>query len=709
MPTGNTMRRYDLLLLILLAGALCCIPSSAVAQTRGARRAFDLIAWNGGQFIYGVDYYPEVWNEAQWEKDAANMQAAGINFVRLGEFAWAKMEPSEGQYNFGWLDRALEILSAHGIKAVLGTPTASPPAWLMAKYPDIAAMNEDGVRYRYGSRRNYCLHNPHFLAAAKAIVTAEAEHFKNNPAVLGWQIDNEVGGPYCYDSYCLAAFQNWCRAKYQTLEALNQAWGTIFWGHTYSAWSQIPLPWNTLYGVHNPGLELDYHRFFSDATPDFVNFQAQILRQVAPQKAITTNEMGLFDAVDYSRLNTLLDFVAWDNYPMIFNPDYQDYFRSALGHDLMRGSKEQQNFMVMEQEGGLPGWTSFWGKQAPAALYRVWAYQAIAHGADGVCYFRWRTSRFGTEQYWQGVLDQDGYLNARYRMIAQMGKEVKRLTLLLQGSHTHSQVALLVSPDTRWAFHIQPTSKSFDYYRQLFLYYDAARRLGLNVDVVFPQMDFAGYRVIVAPSLFVVSQPLVQKLTQFVGSGGTLVLTYRSGVKDDHNEVTLETLPGPLARLAGVLIHDFDPQVAQKQEIVEQDGSRYSADVWYDILTPTTARTLATYGKRYYAGKPAMTENSFEKGSVFYIGAQPSSAEFYDRLMKQVFDKAEVVTRPTLPNGVELATREKAGEKIFFLMNYTNQDQSVNLGELTHNALTGASESAVVRVPAYGVQVLTAR
>lgn len=701
------MRKTMLLLLIVLAGALYCAPSSA--RTPGMRHAFDLIAWNGGQFIYGVDYYPEAWNEAQWEKDAANMKAAGINFVRLGEFAWAKMEPSEGQYHFGWLDRALQILSAHGIKAVLGTPTASPPAWLMAKYPDIAAMNEDGIRYRYGSRRNYCLHNPHFLAAVKAIVTAEAEHFKNNPAVLGWQIDNEVGGPYCYDSYCLTAFQNWCRAKYQTLDALNQAWGTIFWGHTYSVWSQIPLPWNTLYGVHNPALELDYHRFFSDSTRDFVKFQAQILRQVAPQKAITTNEMGLFDDIDYSRLNTLLDFVAWDNYPMIFNSDYQDYFRSALGHDLMRGSKNQQNFMVMEQEGGLPGWTSFWGKQAPAALYRVWAYQAIAHGADGVCYFRWRTSRFGTEQYWQGILDQDGYLNARYHAIAQMGKEVKRLTPLLQGSYPSSQVAFLVSPDTRWGFHIQPTSKSFDYYRQLELYYNAVRRLGLNVDVVFPQMDFGRYRVIVAPSLFVVSQPLVQKLTQFVADGGTLVLTYRSGVKDNHNEVTLETLPGPLARLAGVLIHDFDPQLAQKQEIIERDGSRYSADVWYDILTPTTARTLATYGRRYYAAKPAMTENSFEKGNVFYVGTQPSSTEFYDRFMKQVFDTAGVATRPALPNGVELATREKEGEKILFLMNYSSQDQSVNLGETTHNALTGSSEPNIVRVPAYGVQVLTAR
>jgi beta-galactosidase len=668
---------------------------------------FDLIGWNGGQFVYGVDYYPEAWSPAQWEKDAAMMQAAGINFVRMGEFAWVKMEPTEGHYDFAWLDSALKVLNSHGIRAILGTPSAAPPAWLMAKYPDIAAMNEEGIRYRFGSRRNYCLHNPNYLAAIRGIVTAMAEHYKDHPGVLGWQIDNELGSPDCYDNYCLTAFQKWCRAKYSSLDALNKAWGTVFWGHTYTAWSQVPLPWNTLYGVHNPSLELDYRRFFSDASRDFLVDQTQILRKISPAKAITHNEMGLFDTIDYSHLNKALDFVAWDNYPLI-RSDFSDYFGPALAHDLMRGSKDQQNFMIMEEQGGLPGWNTFWGPQAPPSLYRIWAYQAIAHGADGVCYFRWRTSRYGTEQYWQGVLDQDSYPNGRYQVVKQMGQEVKQLTGLLRGTRPEAQVAMLVSPDTRWAFHIQTLVKNFDYNRQLHDYYNALKRQGLNVDVVFPEADFSTYKVLVAPSLFVVTPALTAKLTEFAESGGTLILTYRSGVKDEHNVFTDQTLPGPLAKLAGVVIHDYDPQIDQTQEIVEAAGAHDPVQVWFDILSPTTAETLATYGKKYYAGSAALTVNPFGKGRVYYVGTEPSSPEFYDRFTTRVLREAGIEQGPQPPDGVEVATRTAPDRKVVFLLNYTDKKQSVELGQAYRDALTGATGLTAADLSPYEVRVLAA-
>ncbi|MEJ2008866.1 MAG: beta-galactosidase [Acidobacteriota bacterium] len=697
------MRRpIQVVLLVLFAFATTGY--SLAGQQRAPSKPFDLIQLNHGKFIYGADYYPEAWNESKWTKDAEMMQAAGINFVRMGEFAWVKMEPEEGHYDFSWLDRALKVLSAHGIHAILGTPTAAPPAWLYAKYPDIAAVGPDGIRYRFGSRRDYNLSNPHFIEATRRIVTALAEHYKNNPAVIGFQIDNELGNPYSYDRDSLAAFQNWCREKYKTLDALNKAWGTVFWGHTYTAWSQIPLPWNTLFGAHNPSLALDYHRFFSDTTDAYLKLQAGILRRIAPTKAVTTNEMGMFSAVDYSQLNASIDFVAWDNYPMLRHRQ-SDYFGPALGHDLMRGSKDNQNFMVMEQEGGLPGWTTFWGHQAPAKLYRVWAYQAVAHGADGVCYFRWRTSAYGTEQYWQGILDQDSYPNQRYKMVAQMGKEIEHLTPLLDGSHVASQVAMLVSPDSRWAFQIQPLTKGFNYNGQLHAYYDAFRRRAVNVNVVFPQQDFSGYKVLVAPSLFVLNPALVRKLTGFVNNGGVLVLTYRSGVKDQHNVFTTETLPGPLASLAGIAIHNYDPETTQKQKVV-MDGESYPAGVWFDILTPKTAQTLATYGERFYAGQPAVTMNRFGKGAVIYVGTQPQGDSFYDHLIARVADKAGVALGPKLPAGIEMATREKAGKKIIFLLNYTAQPQAVALGETTHDALTDKAEPGEISIPAYGVRVL---
>ncbi len=684
------------------------LPAVSAGPPETVRRPFDLIRWNGGKFVYGVDYYPESWSESQWEKDAAMMQAAGINFVRLGEFAWVKMEPVEGHFDFAWLDRALKVLNAHGIQAVIGTPTASPPAWLYAGYPEIAAMDVNGVRYRYGSRRNYCLHNPNFLAATRRIVTALAEHYKDHPGVIGWQIDNELGDPDCFDAICQAAFQKWLQAKYKTLQALNAAWGTVFWGHTYTAWSQVPLPWNTLSKTYNPSLALDYRRYFSDSTRDYLQLQADILRKTAPGKAITHNEMGMFDGIDYAELNRALDFVAWDNYPM-FGEDYASYFGPGLAHDLMRGSKDQQSFMVMEQEGGLPGWSIFWGRQAAPGLYRVWAYQAVAHGADGICYFRWRTSRYGTEQYWQGVLDQDSYPNARYQVVASTGQDLGTLTHLLEGSRVVSPVALLVSPDSRWAFHIQPLVKDFDYNRQLRLFYQAFRRHGTNVDVVFPSSDFSRYKIVVAPSLFVAEPALVGKLTEYVRAGGTLVLTYRSGIKDEHNVVTDRTLPGPLAELAGIAIHDYDPQTSQTQEIVDADGLRYPARVWFDILEPTTARVLATYGHGYYAGKAAITENAFGSGSVIYVGAESASPLFYLRMALQACQHAGLRIGKILPEGLEMAEREKSGKSIVFLLNYTERAQRLDLGQSYLNALTGKDEPSEVEIGPFDVKVLTTR
>ena len=693
------------MILAFIAGLLLAAPV-ARGQQALAKKQFDLIEWNGGRFIYGVDYYPEAWPESQWEKDAAMMQAAGINFVRMGEFAWVKMEPRDGEFDFAWLDRSLKVLNAHGIHAVLGTPSASPPAWLYQEFPAIAATDENGVRYRFGSRRNYCVHNPDFMAATKRIVTVMAEHFKDNPAVLGWQIDNEVGSPKCFDPISQAAFQAWCERKYHTLDALNAAWGTIFWGHTYGNWNEVPMTWNTLYNTWNPSLALDFERFQSDSMRAYVEFQAAILRKIAPHQAITHNEMGMYSGVDYYDLSRSLDFVAWDNYPMGPN-DYTGYARAGLGHDLMRGAKDNQNYMVMEQEGGLPGWATFNGRQAPAALYRVWAYQAVAHGADGVCYFRWRTSRYGTEQYWEGILDQDSYRNSRYLMAAQTGRELAQLTALLHGSKVVSPVAMLVSPDSRWAQQIQPGVKDFDYDRQIHDFYDAFRRAGVNVDVAFPPSNLTSYRIVVAPALYVTDQALSEKLHAFVKNGGTLILTFRSGVKDEYNVVTDQTLPGPFADIAGVAIHEFDPQINEEQEILGLGESRFPARTWSDILEPTTARVVATYGKGYYAGKPAVTENSIEKGLVYYVGTESKSPLFYDRLIAVAARKSRVALSARLPAGVEVSVREKGGKKIVFVLNYSGSEQTVPMDESYQNVLTGKPEAMDVQIPPYDLKVLT--
>jgi beta-galactosidase len=418
--------------------------------------------------------------------------------------------------------------------------------------------------------------------------------------------------------------------------------------------------------------------------------------------------MGLYRGVDYYQLNRSLDFVAWDNYPM-FGKDYEQYTGAGLGHDLMRGSKNNQNFLVMEERGGLPGWSMFGGRQAPAGVYRLWAYQAVAHGADGICYFRWRTSRYGTEQYWQGILDQDSYPNSRYQAVKQMGQELGPLTDLLDGSNVVSRVALLVSPDSRWGFEIQPLVEGFDYDRQLHDFYDALRRAAVGVDVVFPQSDLSPYKMIVAPCLFVSDQPLAIKLAAFVENGGTLILTFRSGVKDEHNVVTDRTLPGLYAHLAGLAIHEFDPIINEDQEVVGPGESHYPTRFWSDILEPTTAKVVATYGKGYYAGKAAVTENKLDKGWVYYVGTESTSPFFYDRLVARAAEKSSLPLNTKLPLGVELAAREKGGVKILFVLNYTSQSQTVSLDQAYHNALTGATEPMDVQVPAFDLKILTTK
>jgi beta-galactosidase len=331
----------------------------------------------------------------------------------------------------------------------------------------------------------------------------------------------------------------------------------------------------------------------------------------------------------------------------------------------------------------------------------------VAHGADGICYFRWRTSRYGTEQYWEGILDQDSYRNSRYFTVAQTGKELVQLTPLLHGSKVVSPVALLNSPDSRWALQNQPGVEDFQYDQQLQDFYDAFRRAGVNVDVAFPPSDLSAYRIVVAPALFVSDQALVDKLTAYVKNGGTLILTFRSGVKDEYNVVTDRTLPGPFADLAGVAIHEFDPQMNEEQELAGLGDARFPTRCWSDILDPATAKVVATYGKGYYAGKAAITVNNAGKGSVYYVGTESKSSLFYDRLISLVAKKSLVALSGNIPPGVEVAVRQKAGKRIIFVLNYTGANQTVPLDQSYQNALTGRMETMDVQIPAYEVKVLT--
>jgi beta-galactosidase len=666
-------------------------------------------------FRFGVDYYPEHWSEERWPLDAQLMAEAGFNVARLAEFAWSRLEPGEGQFDFDWLDRAISILHSKGLSVVLGTPTASPPPWLMRKTPELFRVREDGSRTTFGNRREYCPNHPLYHEHSRRIVTELAEHYADHPAVIGWQIDNEFGDR-CYCPVCGQKFQTWLRGRYETLDEVNQKWGTVFWSHTYQDWTEIPLPLTTG-GSPNPGLALDFYRFCSDSYVAYQELQIAILREKCPDHFITHNLMGFkYDRLNYFDLARNLDFVAWDTYPRMQWTMEQgvDPSASALDHDAMRGLKSR-NFWVMEQQSGPGGWEMLSVTPRPGEL-RLWAYQSVAHGADAIVFFRWRTARFGTEQYWHGVLDHDGVPGRRYEEIKGMGAEIKEVGDQILGSHVRSSMAMMLSYDSRFAFQIQPNNPRFSYAEHFHQIYRAFYQQHVSIDVVSPNADLSSYKLVVAPALHLITDTVAENLKGYVRSGGTLLVTQRTGVKDESNKVVDQRLPGLLAEVCGVEVEEYDSLSSQMQNGVEftapELGSpsgpmsaRATVGVLCDILKPTTAKVVARYVQDYYAGKPAITINQFGKGYAMYIGAV-GEAQLYDPIAKWLLDLAGLQGPFATPVGVEVTQRIKGPRTLTFILNHSHSPQAIHLGNSYGNLLDKKKIEGEVQLNPFDVLIL---
>lgn len=643
-------------------------------------------------FRFGVDYYPEHWPEERWTIDARLMAEAGFNVVRLAEFAWSRMEPAEGKFDFEWLDRAIAILHAQNIDVILGTPTASPPPWLMGKSLELFRVREDGLRVTFGNRREYCPNHPVYHHYTERIVNEMADHYAGHPAVIGWQIDNEFGDR-CYCPVCAGKFQSWLRSRYEALDELNQKWGTIFWSHVYNDWTEIPVPLSTG-GSPNPGLALDYYRFCSDSYVAYQQMQIDILRAKCSNHFITHNFMGFkYDKLNYFDMARNLDFVAWDIYPrMQWNMEQGvDPSANALNHDAMRGLK-RKNFWVMEQQAGPGGWEIISVTPRPGEL-RLWAYQSIAHGADGIVFFRWRTARFGTEQYWHGLLDHDGTPSRRYEEIKRMGSEIRAIGDEILGSQVKPSVAMILSYDSRFAFQIQANNPHFSYPEHFQQVYRAFHQQHASIDVVAPNADLSSYKLVIAPALHLVTNDIAKNLKRYVQAGGILVLSQRTGVKDESNMVVNQRLPGLLAEVCGVEVEEYDSLSSQMHNSVEfeipelKDHACVPVGILCDILKPAGATVVACYTGEYYAGKPAVTVNQFGSGRAVYVGAA-GDAQLYDALAKWLLGSSGVQPDFTSPAGVEVAERRKGSRLLRFVLNHTNTPQSIHLEDQSRNLLS---------------------
>jgi beta-galactosidase len=646
-------------------------------------------------FYFGVDYYPEQWPEEYWPEAARLMAEAGFNVVRLADFAWSKMEPRQGQFEFDWLDRAIASLASHGIRAVLATPTASPPPWLMHKFPQAFRVGEDGRRLTYGNRREYCPNNPDYLDHCRRIVSQMAARYCHHPSVIGWQIDNEFG-ERCYCPVCAGRFHQWLRQRYQSLETLNEKWGTEFWSHIYTEWEQIPLPLKSG-GSPNPGLALDFFRFSSDSYLAFQHMQVEILRQNCPSHFITHNLMGFnYDQIDYFDLARELDFVSLDNYPRTqwnMQADVEPS-RLALAHCTMRGLK-RQNYWVIEQQAGSGGWEIMSVAPKPGEL-RLWAYQSVAHGADGILFFRWRTARKGAEQYWHGLLDAHGRPGRRYAEIKRMGAEIKKVGKSIFASTVKPAVAMLLSYPARFAFQIQPNNPQFNYSEHFHHIYQAFFHRNIGVDIVSPGADLSAYKLLVAPALHILSEEVARDLKQFVEAGGMLVVTPRSGVKDESGATVEQPLPGLLAQVCGLEIEEcvsLPAGVDQSLEFAAPDLEACDsppARVWCDVLDPRGAQVIARYGRDYLAGKAAITLNKFGSGMAVYLGTV-GDALLYDALASWLLDLARVRRTIIAPPGVEIAERWQGNQRILFVLNHGSFAQEITLDQTYTELLTGCS------------------
>jgi beta-galactosidase len=676
----------------LIAAASPVLPAAAQTDAPAGQQQFDRL-WLGSA------WYPEQWPEARWEEDLRLMKAHGANVVRIGEYAWSRMEPEEGKYDMDWLVRAVRLAAKYDIKVVVGTPSDTPPAWMTSKYPDVVQIRSDGTPVAHGMRRHFSISSRRYRAFCREIVTRMARALGKEPNVIGWQIGNEPSDE-SYDAEAKAAWVAWLKARYGTLDRLNDAWTTQYWSQTYSDWEQVPFSSDKA----NPGWMLEVKRFITSQWVDFHRNQRDAIRaQVAPSQFVTVNFGGLGWANRFDRYaaNRDLDFTSWDNYVGSghLKPD-----RNGATHDLVRGWK-RRNFWVMEIQPGYVNWAGVSNMLHPGETRRM-AWQAIGHGADGILYWQWRNARNGQETLHGALLGQDGTPLPIYAEVQQIGREMAKATPLIAGTHPVSDVAILHDYPSRWAIDFQPHHRDYDQIEVLLDYYRPLKDAHGVVDIVeAAAAPLAGYKLVVAPSLNVISEATAKRLADYVRGGGQLILGPRSGMKDEFNRLELQRQPGPLAELLGGRVEQY----YALDEAVEAGGGK--ATIWAEDLSISApdVQVLLRYGKAngWLDGKPAAISRKIGKGRITYVGALVD-----DMVIKTLIDEAlrdAGVTRDfAVPVDVELMTREGKGRRIVILINHGRVAQTVTLPEPMTDILGGGTMSSVA-LPVEGVAVLQRR
>lgn len=672
---------------------------------------------DGKRLVMGTDYYPEHWDPSMWDADLKRMQETGIEIIRIAEFAWNKFEPREGEFTFSFFDDFLAHCNACGMKVIFGTPTATPPAWMTDKYPEVLNAKMDGTLYRHGARRHYNYNSVVYQNFTKELVEKLASHYGPNPAIVGWQIDNEINCE-CNEFYSESdtlAFRRFLKEKYGTIENLNRAWGTVFWNQTYTAWGEVYVPRVTLSNNTNPHEVLDYKRFVSDSACRWAKMQSDIIaRYRKPGDFITTN--GIFQDIDSHRMTQeSLDFITYDSYP---NMAYE------LDTKLPAGDLKDRNWSmmldevraihgiygIMEQQSGANGWNVRMVSPTPRpGQITLWTMQSIAHGADYIGYFRWRTATMGTEIYWHGILD---YSSRENRRIA----EIRRIHGLFQkiesvaGKAYEANVGILESYDNKWDAELDIWHGTIEKQSAAAIY-RAAQLTHTPIDYVYLcentcAEDLAKYKVLFYPHAVIASEQQVKILQAYVAQGGILVLGCRAGLKTLTGQCTQENLPGVFRELAGAEVTEFT-FVAKDEDITHAgwDSTEMETVLFNEELAPLGhAKVLARYEDSYYQGSPALIENPVGRGRVYYLGSA------FSEKTAQIFLEKLQVANPygnliALPKDCEIAVRAEGSERYLFVLNYAKEEQKLTLYQQMKDLYEGEMVSGDLTLEGYGTKV----
>ncbi|MBS5078898.1 MAG: beta-galactosidase [Clostridiales bacterium] len=632
--------------------------------------------------LYGGDYNPEQWDDATIEQDMQLFKKAGINLVTLPVFAWAKIEPREGEYHFEWLDKILKKLWENKIYVIMATPTTAQPAWLSKNYPEVLPVDIAGRKRTHGMRVFFCVNSEKYRERAAAIATEMAKRYHTYPGLVGWHVANEYG-TYCYCENCQKQFRIWLEKRYGTIEHLNDKWNTAFWGRVVYDFDEIMLPTelNDDYRF-NPAIQLDYMRFVTDSTLECYLNEADILKKYTPDLPVFSNISGFIKKLNQFKMVEHMDSAAWDNYP----GPRDERSLPALKHDIMRALKDGESYIIAEQSPNQQNWQPYNKLKRPGEV-RTIAYQGLARGADACLFFQMRQSVGGQEKFHGAVISHAGTDDTRiYREIAELGQELQKLGDTFLEGKIDAKAAFLFDWDSWWALELTsgPT-KDMDYLAQVHKYYKAFYEKNIPVDIIKVTADLSKYKIVVAPLLYMMKPGVAEKIQQFTAEGGTFLATYMTGVADENDRCIFGAAPGELSETLGLWVEETDAMFPDEQNSILVNVNslplqeKYTSGFLCDVIRPTTAKTLAVYGHDFYKGVPCVTVNEVGKGKAYYLGCEPDDA-FLSDFVGCICEEQGLAPLFETGGEIELSTRTGKDGDVTFAINHGTKTGWVNLG-----------------------------